>query len=63
MGSMTFSIAYNSKHILLPQKKNMSSYLINIQDKNQTVQLLCLIPYLLVNPEYQVHAEVDQTTP
>ena len=59
---MTFSIAYNSKHILLPQKKNMSSYLIYIQIKS-TLQLLCLISYLLVNPEYQVHAEVDQTTP
>ena len=50
------------KHVLLPQKKNMSSYLIYIQI-NQTLQLLCLISYLLVNLEYQVHAEVDQTTP
>ena len=50
------------KHILLPQKKNMSLYLIYIQIKS-TLQLLCLIPYLLVNLEYQVHAEVDQTTP
>ena len=44
MGSMTFSITQNkygqhdifnySKHILLPQKKNMSSYLIYIQIKS-----------------------------
>ena len=51
-----------TKHILLPQKKNMSSYSIYIQKKS-TVQLICLISHLLVNPEYQVHAEVDQTTP
>ena len=62
MGSMTFSIAYNSKHIPLPQKKNMSSYLIYIQIK-LTLQLICVISYLLVNLEYQVYAEVDQTTP
>ena len=63
MGSLTTSIAYNSKtyqlhttqkHILLPQKKNLSSYLIQIKS---TLQLICLISYLLVN------AEVDQTTP
>ena len=65
MGSITTSIAYNSKtyelhttqkHILLPQKKNMSSYSIYIQIKS-TLQLICLISYLLVN------AEVDKTTP
>ena len=50
------------KHILLPQKKNMSSYLIYIQIKS-TLQLICVISYLLVNLEYQVYAEVDQTTP
>ena len=68
---MTFSITQNkkkknkygqhdifnyTKHILLPQKKNMSSYSIYIQIK-LTVQPICLISYLLVN------AEVDQTTP
>ena len=47
---------HDTKHILLPQKKNMSSYLIYIQITS-IVQLICLISYLLVN------AEVDQTTP
>ena len=62
MGSMASSTAYTQKHILFPQKKNMSSYLIYIQIKS-TVQLIYLISNLLVNLEYQVHAEVDQTIP
>ena len=62
MGSMTTSIAYNSNTYPPPSKENMSSYLIYIQIK-PTLQLICLISNLLVNPEYQVHAEVDQTTP
>ena len=57
MDSMTFPIIFNyTKHILLPQKKNMSSYSIYIQIKS-TVQLICLILYLIVN------AEVAQSTP
>ena len=49
-------IFHYTKHILLPQKKNMSSYSIYLQIKS-TVQLICLISYLIVN------AEEDQSTP
>ena len=57
MGSITFQNISSSL-----RRKNMSSYLIYIQIKS-TSQPLCLSSYLVVNPEYQVHAEVDQTTP
>ena len=59
MGSMTFSIANISSSL----KRRICPHILIYIQINQNLQLLCLISYLLVNPEYQVHAEVDQTTP
>ena len=54
MGSMTFSITQNISSSL---RRKICPHIQSIYKIKSTVQLICLISYLIVN------AEVDQSTP